>query len=160
MLKGIGTSVRSLLDWAENAAAVSVGRETSRPIGHDRYREVREKRHVRFSGKQRLRSEAVSTKFGEAIVAAYRRAGLPVQPHQPLRNRIIRGKQRFVPAVLRSNAIPNKVLVEMLNLSNPDDAELLASARTRQQLARALQVALFRHFGERPAGAAGTRAAR
>jgi len=117
---------------------------------YDRYREVREKRHVRFSKKQRLRSEAISTRFGEAVVAAYRRAGLPVQPHQPLRNRIIRGKQRFVPAVLRSNAIPNKVLVEMLNLSNREDAAMLGTAANRNRLADGVFDALLDYFGEKP----------
>jgi N-acetylmuramoyl-L-alanine amidase len=127
---------------------------------YKKYEEVREKPTIRFSKKERVRSEAVSRKLAKSIVDSLRREGLPVQPYQPVRDKVIRGKQRWVPAVLRGNAIPTKVLVEMLNLSNREDAKLLASARTRQQLARALQLSLFRHFGERPAGAAATTAAR
>ena len=73
-----------------------------------------------------------------------------VAGHQPVRGRIIRGKKRYVPAVLRGNAIPNKVLVEMVNLGNAEDAALLASAKDREQLARGIHTALFDYFGERP----------
>jgi N-acetylmuramoyl-L-alanine amidase len=52
--------------------------------------------------------------------------------------------------VLRGNAVPTKVLVEMLNLANPEDATLLASARERERLARALLRALHDHYGEIP----------
>ncbi len=111
---------------------------------------MREQPYVSFSRKQRVRSEAVSRKLAESIVSSFREADLPIQPHQPVRNRIIRGKKRFVPAVIRSNAVPNKVLVEMVNLANGDDADLLASARERQRLADALLRSLYHYFGERP----------
>ena len=113
-----------------------------------KYREVREKPHVRFSKKDRVRSEAVSQRFAESVVRAFREAGLPVQPYQPVRNRIIRGKSIWVPAVLRGNTIPNKVLVEMVNLTNKKDAALLSSARERDRLADALLHSLRLHFGE------------
>ena len=127
----------------------------TRTYGHtgadyDAYKEVKEKTHVRFSKKQRVRSEAVSRRFADSVIEAFRQHDLPVQAHQPVRHRIIRGKNRFVPAVLRGNAIPNKVLIEMLNLSNPDDAALLASRARRQQLSDALFASLFDHFGEEP----------
>ena len=64
-----------------------------------------------------------------------------------------------VPAVLRGNTIPAKVLVEMLNISNKEDAKLLASAGKRRRLARALQLSLYRYFGERPPTAAAATAA-
>jgi N-acetylmuramoyl-L-alanine amidase len=114
---------------------------------YTRYAEVREKQYVSFSKKQRVRSEAVSQKFAEEIVRTFRNEDLPVQPYQPVRNRIIRGRSIFVPAVLRGNAVPTKVLVEMVNLSNSRDAALLASARDRDRLADALYQALFGYFG-------------
>lgn len=112
-----------------------------------RYAEVREKQYVTFSNKERIRSEAVSEKLAGEIVSAFRAGGLPVQPYQPVRNRIIRGRSTFVPAVLRGNAVPTKVLVEMVNLSNTRDAALLASARERERLAEALFQALLAHYG-------------
>ncbi len=134
----------------------------TRTYGHSEaeykgYKEVKEKTNVRFSKKQRVRSEAVSRRFADSVVEAFRQRGLPIQPHQPVRHRIIRGKSRYVPAVLRGNAIPNKVLVEMVNLSNPDDAALLASRLRRQQLAEGLFDALFDYFGEKPTRVADAR---
>lgn len=111
-----------------------------------RFDEVKEKPFVRFSKKDRVRSEAVSRRFADAVVEGFRAEGLPIQPHQPVRNRIIRGRWKGVPAVLRGNEIPHKVLVEMVNLSNPSDAALLASARSRQTLADALYAAVVGYF--------------
>jgi N-acetylmuramoyl-L-alanine amidase len=112
------------------------------------YKEVQEKQHIKFSKSDRLRSEAVSRKYADAIVAGFSKAGLPVQPYQPVRNRIIRGKSIYVPAVLRGNAIPTKVLVEMVNLKNREDAALMASAKERDLLADALYRSLLGHFNE------------
>ena len=64
-----------------------------------------------------------------------------------MRNRIIRGRSIFVPAVLRGNAVPTKVLVEMVNLTNHKDAALLARARDRERMAEALYQALLGHYG-------------
>jgi N-acetylmuramoyl-L-alanine amidase len=52
--------------------------------------------------------------------------------------------------VLRGNAIPGKVLVEVLNMSNREDAGLLGSAAMRERMARSLLRALHYHFGEAP----------
>ncbi len=124
-----------------------------------KYEEVREKPHIRFTKKELLRSEAVSRKLADEIVKSFRREGLPVQPYQPVREKVIRGRSQWVPAVLRGNAIPNKLLVEMVNLSNPRDAELIASARVREQLARAVMNGVLRHFGERQTSAGAAAAA-
>jgi len=115
-----------------------------------KFKEVREKKHVSFSKQNRLRSEAVSNSLANAVIKTFRSENLPVQPYQPVRNRIIRGKSKFVPAVLRGNAIPTKLLIEMVNISNGDDAKLLARAKERQRLARAVYRSLFLHFGETP----------
>ena len=110
-----------------------------------------------------MRSEAVSQRVRRGRRRArFAKADLPVQPYQPVRNRIIRGKSIWVPAVLRGNAIPNKVLVEMVNLSNKKDAALLAAARDRERLADALLRSLELHFErtERGRRSAGPRPAR
>ncbi|HKQ59804.1 MAG TPA: N-acetylmuramoyl-L-alanine amidase, partial [Candidatus Polarisedimenticolaceae bacterium] len=128
----------------------------SKTYGHDgadyaRYREVQEKPTIGFSSKERIRSEAVSTRLAETMVRALRRAELPVQDYRPIRNRVIRGRSSWLPAVLRGNAVPHKLLIEMVNLSNPRDAALLASARDRDRLAEALFAALVQYFGDEPA---------
>jgi N-acetylmuramoyl-L-alanine amidase len=60
---------------------------------------------------------------------------------------VIRGRKVWLPAVLRGNAVPTTVLVEMVNLNNPDDAALLGRAADRERLAKALAAALADHFG-------------
>lgn len=117
---------------------------------YQRYAEVREQTFVSFPKKARVRSEALSKKLAETMVESFRRSGLPVQEIQPVRNRIIRGKSRFVPAVIRYNQVPTSVLVEVLNLRNSEDAALLATAVSRQRIADGLLDGLFRHFGEEP----------
>ncbi len=112
-----------------------------------RFKEVREQPRVSFSSRDRLRSEAVSRKFAAAIVKALKKVDLPVQPYQPIRERVIRGRQVWLPAVLRGNVVPTKVLVEMVNLNNPDDAALLGRAADRDRLAKGLAAALAGHFG-------------
>jgi N-acetylmuramoyl-L-alanine amidase len=144
------SSLRGVMAYVPGAAY------RSRTYGFDsskygKFKEVREKRHVSFSKKSRVRSEAVSNRLANAVVQAFGQEKLPVQPYQPVRNRIIRGKSKFVPAVLRGNAIPTKVLIEMVNLSNKKDAKLLAAAKDRERLAGAIYHSLFLHFGEIPA---------
>jgi len=115
-----------------------------------RFKEVREHPRVSFSSRDRLRSEAVSRKLAAAIVRALKKVDLPVQPYQPIRERVIRGHEVWLPAVLRGNVVPTKVLVEMVNLSNPDDAALLGRATDRDRLAKALAAALADQFGPGP----------
>jgi N-acetylmuramoyl-L-alanine amidase len=112
-----------------------------------RFKEVREQPRVSFNARDRLRSEAVSRKLAGAIVKALKKGDLPVQPYQPIRERVIRGREVWLPAVLRGNAVPTKVLVEMVNLNNPDDAALLGRSADRDRLAKALAGALADHFG-------------
>ena len=119
-----------------------------------RFKEVREQPRVSFSSRDRLRSEAVSRKLAVAIVKALKRADLPTQPYQPIRERVIRGGDVWLPAVLRGNVVPTKVLIEMVNLNNPDDATLLGRATDRDRLAKALASALSDYFGPRADGRA------
>lgn len=114
------------------------------------YREVRAAPLVTFPRKDLVRSEAVSRKLAESVLKELRAAGLPVQTIKPVRDRVLRGDASWVPAVLRGNAIPAKLLIEILNLSNAQDAALLGAAEERQRIAEALGAALIRHFGDRP----------
>jgi N-acetylmuramoyl-L-alanine amidase len=112
-----------------------------------RFKEVREQPRVSFSSRDRVRSEAVSRKLAVAIVKTLKRGDLPTQPYQPIRERVIRGREVWLPAVLRGNVVPTKVLIEMVNLNNPEDAALLGRAADRDRLAKALVAALSDYFG-------------
>lgn len=113
-----------------------------------RYREYAERPTVRFTRRERVRSEAVSRKLASCVVEALREEELPVQPFKPVRDRVIRGRSVFLPAVLRGNAVPAKILVEVANLGNERDAALLARPEEREKIARALRAALLSYFSE------------
>jgi N-acetylmuramoyl-L-alanine amidase len=117
---------------------------------YTRFREVRDAPRVKLTKAQRIRSEAVSRKLAGAIVRSFGAAALPVQPYTPVRNEVVRGGERWLPAVLRGSAVPASVLVEMVNIGNRDDAALLAAAATRERMSGALFRSLFAYFGEKP----------
>ena len=112
-------------------------------------REVREEPRVSFSRRDRIEAEGVSRDFAEKIVAAFRAADLPLHPFQPIRRNVIRGGREWVPAVLRYNRIPARVLVEVGNLNNPEDRKLLSTRAFRDRVARALVSAMIDFYGGR-----------
>jgi N-acetylmuramoyl-L-alanine amidase len=127
----------------------------SRAGVYGRFQEVREQPTIRFSRRDRVRSEAVSRRLATRIVDGFRKEGLAVQKYQPIRERVIRGRGTWLPAVLRGNAVPAKVLVEMVNLSNAEDAGVLAAAAERDSLATALLDSLVAYLGPGADGRAG-----
>jgi N-acetylmuramoyl-L-alanine amidase len=60
---------------------------------------------------------------------------------------VIRGGREWVPAILRYNRIPARVLVEVCNLNNPDDRRLLVSLAYRDKVAQAVVSALVEFYG-------------
>jgi hypothetical protein len=110
-------------------------------------REVREQPRVRFSRRDRIKAEGVSRQLAEKIVSAFRSMKLPLHPFQPIRRNVIRGGREWVPAILRYNRIPARVLVEVCNLNNPDDRKLLVSRSYREKVAQAIVAALVEFYG-------------
>jgi N-acetylmuramoyl-L-alanine amidase len=110
-------------------------------------REVREAPQVSFSRPERLKAEGLSRDFAERIVTAFRAANLPLHDFQPIRRNVIRGGREWVPAILRYNRIPTRVLVEVCNLNNPEDRRLLVTPSYRDRVARALVSALVDFYG-------------
>ncbi|MCB1034003.1 MAG: N-acetylmuramoyl-L-alanine amidase, partial [Acidobacteria bacterium] len=90
-------------------------------------REVREDPEVSFSWKHRVQSEGLSRQLADQIVGSFSRRGLGVHPDQPVRQKIYRGRRPWVPAVLRYNAVPASLLLEVCNLANDRDRQLLTS---------------------------------
>jgi N-acetylmuramoyl-L-alanine amidase len=110
-------------------------------------REVREEPRVSFSRRERIKAEGVSRQFAEKIVSAFRSLKLPLHAFQPIRRNVIRGGREWVPAILRYNRIPARVLVEVCNLNNPDDRKLLVSRSYREKVAQAIVAALVDFYG-------------
>jgi N-acetylmuramoyl-L-alanine amidase len=109
--------------------------------------EVREAPRVSFSRRERIKAEGVSRDLAENIVRTFRAAGLPLHAFQPVRRNVIRGGREWVPAILRYNRIPARVLIEVCNLNNPDDRALLVTRRYRDRVAQALVSALVTFYG-------------
>lgn len=112
-----------------------------------RYREWREEPTVSFSRRDRVAAEGVSTALAGRLLAAIRDASLPVHRFSPIRTHVIRGGREWVPAVLRYNRIPARVLLEISNLASEDDRELTMTRAFRQSMAEALADGLVRFFG-------------
>ena len=53
-----------------------------------------------------------------------------------------------MPAVLRYNAVPAKVLLEICNLANDQDRKLLQTRAFRQRIAEAVVEGILRYYGQ------------
>jgi N-acetylmuramoyl-L-alanine amidase len=126
---------------------------------YDSRLEVREAPRVSFTRKEKIEAEGISRDLAEHIVAAFRAADLPLHAFEPVRGNVIRGGREWVPAILRYNRIPARVLVEICNLNNPDDRRLLRTRAYREKVAEALVAALIDFYGgSAPAVPAASRA--
>ena len=115
--------------------------------------EVREQPSVFHSAEEAFEAEAFSNRLAETLMSSFRRAGLEVHPFDPVREHVVREKREWVPAVIRYNKVPTRVLVEVCNLANPQDRERLMTRRWRGEVARALADGIVGHF--RSAGPSG-----
>lgn len=130
----------------------------SASLSHGRYgkqgnvfasrQEYRERPTVEYSLEERRESEGLSRELAQGLLDSFRRHGLGVYDQKPLRDKIIRHrKPPFVPAVLRYNAVPAKVLLEICNLNNPDDRARIQTRAFRQRVAEAVAAALVDYYG-------------
>ena len=116
------------------------------------YEEVREKTFVRFDRDDRVRAEGLSRDFAEQLVDTFRANGIPIHEFQPVRNRVIRRRRSWVPAVIRCSEVPISVLLELVNLNNQSDRRNLRSAEFREKVAIAFVNALLEFYEpDRPA---------
>lgn len=113
-------------------------------------REVKEQPRINFSWKERTRSEGLSRQFAEQLLRQFRRQGLAVHREKPIRDRIIlcRRCRAYVPAVVRRNAVPTKVLIEICNLNNPQDRQLVRTRAYRQKVAVAIVDSILAYYGQ------------
>jgi N-acetylmuramoyl-L-alanine amidase len=111
-------------------------------------REVRARPTVTFTRDELIRSEGLSRDLAGHLVAGFRNGGLAVHPNNPVRDRIVRGRgSPWVPAVLRYNTIPAKVLLEVCNLANDHDRRLIQTRDYRERVARAVVDGLLSYYG-------------
>ena len=138
-------SARGTMAYVPGAASVpstfSLG-----PRGGAAVREMATGSRVTFSAKQKLQGEAHSRLFSEALLKALHQADLPVHSNRPIRNVIHRDGKNYIPAVIRHTIAAAKVLVEVANLTNEDDAANLRNPNFREQFAEAVVKAIRAYF--------------
>lgn len=100
--------------------------------------EVREQPTVTQSRADALVAEGLSRDLADAVIDSFERNDLKVHPFEPVRDNVIRGGSEWVPAVIRHNQVPTRLLLEVCNLGNRKDRELIKTKKYRQQLAEAI----------------------
>ncbi|MEJ2188967.1 MAG: N-acetylmuramoyl-L-alanine amidase [Acidobacteriota bacterium] len=103
-----------------------------------RFAEYRNHPTVRLGPEFKARVEASSRHLATDIVGSLQRNGIAVHPYDPVRDRVLRGRRSWVPAVLRYTAAQNAVLLECCNMANDQDRALLQKSAWREQFARAV----------------------
>ena len=111
-------------------------------------REVREQPRVSFKHSDRVRSEGLSRDLAQHVIRAFRDESLVIHANKPIRDRVIRQRQQYVPAVLRFNEVPAKILVEVCNLANAEDRRLIRTEPFRERVARAIANGILEYYGE------------
>jgi N-acetylmuramoyl-L-alanine amidase len=122
------------------------GRYGSGEAEYAAFAEVREQEFVSFRRDVRLHSEGVSRQLADVLVGTYKRQGTPVHDYQPVRDRIIRRKRTWVPAVIRCSEVPVSLLIELGNLNNDEDRKAFRDPKFRERLAQGLVNALMRFY--------------
>jgi len=104
----------------------------------EKFAEYRNHPTVRLGPEFKARVEASSRHLAQSILASLEKNEIGVHPYEPVRDRVLRGRRSWVPAVLRYTAAQNAVLVEACNMANPEDRTLLLQAEWRESFARAV----------------------
>ena len=71
-----------------------------------------------------------------------------VHPFNPIRDNVVRNGREWVPAVIRYNVVPTRLLLEVCNLGNEKDRKLMTTKSYRQQVAEAVVEGLRSFFDE------------
>jgi len=130
------------------AASMRQGSYRKAGAVYEARREWRERPSVSFPWQERIESEGLSRQLAEEMIAALSRRQVAIHPYKPVREKIVRNRSEFVPAVLRYNSVPAKVLFEVCNLANAEDRRLLQTRAFRQRIAEAVVEAILHYYGQ------------
>ncbi len=112
------------------------------------YAEYRNHPTIRLGTDFKARVEASSRHLAEGILTGLEKNDIRVHPYEPVRDRVLRGRRSWVPAVLRYTAAQNAVLLEVCNMANPEDRELLLDSQWREEFARAVVEGMASSFAQ------------
>jgi N-acetylmuramoyl-L-alanine amidase len=110
--------------------------------------EVRERPVVRQSKDDALEAEGLSRGLAESIIGSFARTGLKVHPFNPIRDNVVREGREWVPAIIRYNMVPARLLLEICNLGNKRDRALLKTRKYREQVAEAIYRGVADYYAE------------
>lgn len=114
---------------------------------YKRFREY-EGNNFSFSKKEMRKAQARSLSFAQHFIEMSRAAGLEVHDQKPIRSVIYRDPRRpFVPAVIRYNRVPTRMLIEVCNLNNRHDRAEMRKHEYRQAVADAFVETVYRTYG-------------
>jgi N-acetylmuramoyl-L-alanine amidase len=99
-----------------------------------------------MSRSERIKAEAFSGRLASTLIRALRGEKIEVHPYDPVRSFVVRGGRPWVPAVIRDTPLRFKMLVEVCNLANEEDAKNLRDPKFRQSVAEAYVEALEKQF--------------
>ena len=122
--------------------------------------EVREHPVVRHSEQESLAAEGLSRDLAESIMDAFESNHLRVHPFDAVRDSVIRDGREWVPAIIRYNLVPTRLLIEVCNLGNRSDRSLMRTRKYRQQLAEAMYEGMVNFYKDQDSPEAVTTAAR
>ena len=111
--------------------------------------EVREHPVVRHSEEESLEAEGLSRDLAESMIDSFDEARLDTHPFNPIRDSVMRDGREWVPAIIRYNMVPTRLLLEICNLGNNDDRALIRTKRYRQQVADAMYHGLVNFYADR-----------
>ena len=111
--------------------------------------EVREQPAVTQSRSDALMAEGLSRELAESVMEAFASKGLKVHPFEPVRDNVIRNRREWVPAIIRHNQVPTRMLLEVGNLGNRKDRALIQTKKHRQQLANAIYAGILDFYTNR-----------
>ena len=112
------------------------------------YAEYRNHPTIRLGADFKARVEASSRHLADNIITSLEKNELGIHPYEPVRDRVLRGRRSWVPAVLRFTAAQNAVLLEACNMANTEDRALLQKAAWREQFARAVVEGMASAFAQ------------
>lgn len=99
-----------------------------------------------LSGTEAIEGESQSRKLAKEIAKIFMEKEIALHPYEPIRNKIIRYKNYWIPAVLKMNMVPTKVLIEILNLNNEEDRKNLQKKEFREKLSLAIFEGILNYF--------------
>lgn len=99
-----------------------------------------------LSYSEAIEGEGQSRKLALEISKIFKKYEINLHPYDPVREKIIRYKKYWLPAVLKMNLVPTKLLIETVNLNNEEDRKLILSYEFRKKISEAIIEGIISFF--------------